>query len=83
MRVVGSVTQPFASDEVVLIPPQMPHCWQFDYDDADDMGHIANVSVMFSDRFLDGCSEIFPGFYKHFGTQNMCDDRTTQCTIIL
>lgn len=60
MRLVGDTTEPFKSDEVVMIPPEIPHCWFFNHEDVDANGHISNISITFADEFLTNCSSSFP-----------------------
>lgn len=60
MRLIGDRTEPFQSGEVVMVPPDIPHCWYFDNHVTDSEGRIANTAVMFSTDFLDNCSAVFP-----------------------
>ncbi len=60
MKLIGDSTEPFRSGEVVMIPPEMPHCWFFDDNITDVQGRIANITVTFSNEFLDNCSAAFP-----------------------
>ncbi len=60
MRLIGDTTEPFQSGEVVIIPPEIPHCWYFDGDDTAADGKIENITLMFTEDFLDSCSRNFP-----------------------
>lgn len=60
MRFIGTTTEPFQSGEVIMIPPEIPHCWYFDKNTTDNQGQIANITVIFSDVFLRNCSVAFP-----------------------
>lgn len=60
MRLIGDRTEPFQSGEVVMVPPDIPHCWYFDNHVTDSEGRIANTAVMFSTDLLDNCSAVFP-----------------------
>ena len=60
MRLIGDRTEPFQSGEIVLIPPEIPHCWYFDSNMTDSCGRIANTTVTFGTNFLDNCSLAFP-----------------------
>ena len=65
MRVIGDTTEKFASGEVVLIPPKIPHCWYFDHEITDKKGKIANISLFFENNFLNICSDCFPELHEH------------------
>ena len=60
IRTIGDQSEPIAEGEVILIPPDIPHVWNFDSDTVDDDGCIANISVFFEPRLLDGISDLFP-----------------------
>ncbi|MEL5891950.1 AraC family transcriptional regulator [Bacteroides sp. GD17] len=60
MRLIGDTTDSFQSREVVMIPPEIPHCWYFNDNVTDTRGRIANITVTFYDDFLDNCSATFP-----------------------
>jgi len=66
-RLVGEKSEPFSSGEVVLIPPEIPHCWYFDGEDVDTRGRIANITVVFEDSFLEKCREAFPELSSTIG----------------
>jgi len=61
-RLIGDHTEPFSSGEVVLIPPEIPHCWYFDGSDTDNRGRIANISMRFETTLLDRLEALFPEF---------------------
>jgi AraC-like DNA-binding protein len=56
MRIIGDTTEKFASGEVVLIPPEIPHCWYFDSDTTDRKGKIANITLSLNNYFLENCA---------------------------
>lgn len=60
IRMVGDRTEPFQSGEVVMIPPEIPHCWYFNDNVTDAHGKIANTTVTFGDEFLRNCAAAFP-----------------------
>lgn len=60
MRLIGDTTELFHSGEVVIVPPEIPHCWYFDGDDTAPDGKIENITLLFTDDFLDNCSRTFP-----------------------
>lgn len=60
MRLVGDMTEPFKNGEVVMIPPEIPHCCFFNHEDVDINGQISNISITFTDEFLNTCSAAFP-----------------------
>jgi len=59
-RFIGDMMEPFKCGEVVLIPPEIPHCWAFNEDDIDSNGRISNITITFTDEFLNNCSSVFP-----------------------
>ena len=60
IRSIGDRIAPFESGEVVMVPPNLPHCWHFGSDVTDAQGHIANITVTFGREWLDNCSVAFP-----------------------
>lgn len=52
VRTIGSTTEPFEPGEIVLIPPRIPHCWNFDVNHVDADGNIENYSLTFHDTLL-------------------------------
>lgn len=60
MRQIGDTREPFKAGEVVLIPPEIPHCWNFEKDVTDKDGRISNITLLFSAQFLDVCASSFP-----------------------
>ncbi len=59
-RHIGDTVEEFSAGEVVLIPPQIPHCWHFDEKDTGSDGCIANISLHFGDGLLSNCAAAFP-----------------------
>lgn len=59
-RVVGDAIETFTSGEVVFLPPNMPHCWSFTASDCDTEGKIENITILFSTKLLEQCSQTFP-----------------------
>ena len=56
MRTIGSTTEPFEQGEVVLVPPEIPHQWQFDAGDE----WIENITVTFSQELIETVAATFP-----------------------
>ncbi len=48
-RTVGNTLTEFRAGEIVLIPPEMPHCWCFD----DDGLEIENITVVFPSSLME------------------------------
>ena len=65
MRIIGDTTEKFTSGEVVLIPPDIPHCWHFDNETTDRKGKIANISLFWENDFLNICSDCFPELHGY------------------
>lgn len=62
MRVIGDIMEPFPQGEVILIPPNIPHCWSFDEKVSDSDGKIENITIVFTNKFLENIATIFPEF---------------------
>lgn len=60
VRSLGSVSEPFQEGEVVLVPPEMPHQWEFDLEAVDRGGYIENISFHFPPTFPEKLAEVFP-----------------------
>ena len=65
MRLIGNRTEPFESGEVVMVPPNIPHCWYFGNEVTDEQGCIVNITVTFGKKFLDNCGAAFPELQEH------------------
>ena len=59
-RIIGDKIEPFAKGEIVLIPPQIPHCWSFDEVDVDKDNKIENITIIFEHDFLLRIADSFP-----------------------
>ncbi len=64
VRTIGNKRESFREGEVVLVPPGIPHCWEFDPDYTDSGGNIANITLTFDDLFLDSVLSVFPDLIK-------------------
>lgn len=60
IRMTGDTLMPFTEKDVVLIPPSMPHYWEYKPESADDHGEIKYLMVAFSPELIDKCMETFP-----------------------
>lgn len=58
-RMIGNQIGEFSKGEIVLIPPDIPHCWNFNEFDTDEDGKIENITITFSTRFLNKLAETF------------------------
>ena len=59
-RVIGNWEESFSEGEVVLVPPDIPHCWYFDGERLDAEGRIVNITLIFNDLILDRLLSAFP-----------------------
>lgn len=59
-RTIGNVRAPFHSGEVVLIVPNMPHCWNYNPHKTDKEGKIENITVTFSNELLETTARSYP-----------------------
>ena len=67
-RYIGDTSEQFTRGEIVLIPPNIPHCWYFDNTDIDSDGRIANITIVFEDYALERISQAFPELSKEIST---------------
>lgn len=58
-RIIGDTIEPFTQGEVILIPPNIPHCWSFDESVYDDTGKIENITITFTNKLLENCCLTF------------------------
>lgn len=65
LRIIGDTAEPFRCGEIVMIPPGIPHGWFFNKEDADSNGQIWNITLTFSNEFLDHCWSAFPELRIH------------------
>lgn len=59
IRIIGDVVENFSEGEVILIPPDVPHCWSFDKNVYDKDGKIEHICVFFKNEFLDNLKQSF------------------------
>lgn len=59
-RIIGDVVENFSKGEIILIPPNIPHCWSFNESVHDRDGKIENITIVFENEFLRNCTMIFP-----------------------
>lgn len=59
-RLAGDTLLPFAEGDTVLIPPSMPHRWEFAPASADDRGRIRYLMTAFEHAFVERCTTHFP-----------------------
>lgn len=62
IRVIGDTIAYFSQGEVVLIPPDIPHCWSYDESVSNDNGEIENITIAFPDTFLQNFEIAFPEY---------------------
>lgn len=60
IRIIGDKEESFVEGEIILVPPHIPHLWQFDPSHTDADGKIANISIFFESETLDGLERVFP-----------------------
>ena len=59
LRFVGDKVEPFSCGEIILLPPNIPHCWSFDEYNYDREGKIEYITIIFSAELFDKCSYVF------------------------
>lgn len=63
VRTIGNIVENFSKGEIILIPPNIPHCWSFDKSVHDAEGKIENVTIVIENDFLIHCKNLFPELY--------------------
>ncbi len=64
IRIIGDVVESFSEGEIILIPPDIPHCWSFDKNVHDEEGKIENICVFIKSEFLDNLKNSFSELNK-------------------
>lgn len=62
VRTIGDCSEPMTQGEIILIPPNIAHVWEFDPTHTDHDGNIANITVFFDTETLDSLALIIPEF---------------------
>lgn len=52
VRMTGDTLMPFVEGDVVLIPPSMPHYWEYKPESANNAGEITYLMVAFSPELI-------------------------------
>ena len=63
-RVIGNWEDTLEEGEIVLVPPEIPHCWNFDGGRVDAEGNIVNITLIFNDLLIDRILSAFPMMEK-------------------
>lgn len=63
IRTIAGVSEPFKSGEVVLVPPEIPHCWQF----TENAEKIENITVIFAPELFHSVTATIPELQTLFG----------------
>lgn len=71
IRTIGEDTEDFSEGEIILIPPNIPHCWSFDEAVHDDEGKIENITIIFDHEFIINSKRFFP---ELFGSISKLED---------
>lgn len=58
-RIIGDIVENFSKGEIILIPPNIPHCWSFDESVHDNEGKIENITIVIENDFLFDCKNLF------------------------
>lgn len=59
-RVIGQTCASFKAGDLVLLPPDLPHCWNFNEADTNANGDIENITIIFSGQVIERLTEAFP-----------------------
>lgn len=60
MRMTGDTVMAFSEGDVVLIPPSMPHYWQYSPESVNRDGEVTYLMVAFNHDFVEKCMAAFP-----------------------
>ena len=60
MRTLGDKQSEFAEGDIVLIPPHIPHFWEFDPEHTGSNDIVEYYTLMFKTEYIDRCSSAFP-----------------------
>lgn len=66
VRTIGDTYSEFSAGDLVLIPPRIPHIWNFDTDRTDEDGKVNNLTLTFPTELFDRCLSAFPDFTERF-----------------
>lgn len=61
-RTIGDTTESFRHGEIILVPPNIPHVWQFDNNHTDSFGRIANICVFFRTETMISLADTLPEY---------------------
>lgn len=64
IRIIGDFVESFSEGEIILIPPDIPHCWSFDKNVHDAEGKIENICVFIKSEFLNNLKNSFSELNK-------------------
>lgn len=67
MRTLGDDTGRFSAGDLILVPPGMPHCWEFVVKPG-DVPVIENMTFRFGDRLLDALAVAFPALSEQISS---------------
>lgn len=59
-RIAGDTLQRFKAGDVALIPPSMPHRWEYSTASIDENGCVRYLMVAFRHSLIRQCMEVFP-----------------------
>lgn len=68
IREVGDTTTDFTSGEVVLLPPDIRHCWTFERKNEKGEDMIECITLMFHTQALAGIAAVFPEMSEAVGS---------------
>lgn len=60
IRMTGDTLMPFKEGDLILLPPSMPHYWEYAEESANENGEIEYLMAAFSPEFIDKCIATFP-----------------------
>lgn len=66
-RLIGNTTSAFREGDLVLVPPDVQHCWYFSPESADTEGNITCISIQFPPELLYRLSSVFPELSEILG----------------
>ncbi len=79
IRAIGRQTSAFAEGDLVVVPPNVPHCWCFTPEDVDSDGMVGSIALMVNPDWLE---KAVRGFPKINATINSFIERNTAFVLL-
>ena len=71
VRMTGDTLMPFKEGDLVLIPPSMPHYWEYAEESSNENSEVEYIMAAFSPEFIDKCITTFPEIRNRLQSQTL------------